>query len=227
MESKKRLHCKTGRLPDKPLSYVIHGKDGDLLIDTMHKRNIHGLDKWIRENEFNIKYVLLTHGHYDHSWNAEFFKKKYGAKIILHKKDYDLYTGKHKKILFPTKFRYFAYSKFANVMIKTHKNPVCEIDYLIDDHDEDFLNKLGFDEKIVMLPGHTMGSIGVFDGKILYAGDACSAKGGDYYTQCIAENILFMYISEQKIFQLNPLIIAPGHGRFIINEKYKEETKEE
>ena len=50
--------------------YVIKGKDGDILIDTgfigMKRRLQRFLDK------FDIKLIILTHAHVDHSWNAKY-----------------------------------------------------------------------------------------------------------------------------------------------------------
>lgn len=60
--------------------------------------------------------------------------------------------------------------------------------------------------------------MGILQGRVMYCGDAVSDKGGDYFTAIFGENIDSIYVSEKKIFELNPLIIAPGHGKHIINE---------
>jgi len=40
------------------------------------------------------------------------------------------------------------------------------------------------------------------------------------------EDVASIYSSEKKIFELNPLIIAPGHGKYIINERAFPEKKD-
>ena len=48
--------------------YVIRGNSGDLLIDTGMPQIWHGLQSWLKQ--YDIRYVLLTHAHADHDWNA-------------------------------------------------------------------------------------------------------------------------------------------------------------
>ena len=48
--------------------YVIKGKNGDILIDTGFIGIKRPLKRWL--NQFNIKLVILTHAHVDHTWNA-------------------------------------------------------------------------------------------------------------------------------------------------------------
>ena len=55
--------------------YVIKGVDGDILIDT----GFIGMKRKIKKylDKFNIKLIVLTHAHVDHSWNASYLKKLY------------------------------------------------------------------------------------------------------------------------------------------------------
>ena len=54
------------------------------------------------------------------------------------------------------------------------------MDYYLTDSDTDFLRKLGFDADVIMLPGHTAGSMGIVADNVIYAGDACSSVRGEY-----------------------------------------------
>ena len=47
------------------------------------------IDK-IEEEGLKIKYLMLTHGHWDHILSLDFWREKYGVKIVAHKnsKDY-------------------------------------------------------------------------------------------------------------------------------------------
>ena len=38
-------------------------------------------------NGKNVKYVLLTHGHFDHTCGAKMIKENTGAKVVIHKED--------------------------------------------------------------------------------------------------------------------------------------------
>ncbi len=217
-QSKKILYC-TGRSKEKPLVYVLRGKNGDLLIDTGDRSVTHQVDRWIRKNGFQIKWIFLTHGHFDHTWNAQFFKRKYGAEVILHEKDRDLFCLDEPSRLYSSAEKNNRLTAAANKLLFGTVGPFCKVDYFLTDEDTDFLRRLGFDAEVVMLPGHTAGSMGILCGRVLYSGDAVSAKGGDYFTAMFGEQVDNIYESEKKIFSLNPLVIAPGHGQLIINEK--------
>lgn len=201
---------------DMPLVYVLRGTDGDLLIDTGRLPSAHPLDLWLRRRGFHIRYVLLTHGHFDHTSNALFFQKKYGAKVILHEKDAGLYSQTEFLELFPTSPAHAVITRFANRLLKRGvRCPVANVDYPVRDGDTLLLRRLGFDADIVFLPGHTPGSVGVLQGDVLYCGDACSAIGGKYFTALFGTDLPALFESEKKIFALRPAIIAPGHGRLL------------
>ena len=58
--------------------YVIRGENGDILIDTGFIGIKTALKKWL--DNFNIKLVILTHAHIDHTWNTAYIKKYIIAK---------------------------------------------------------------------------------------------------------------------------------------------------
>lgn len=205
--------------PNKPIVYVLHGKNGDMLIDTGLDTTVDEIEKWLDEEKFNIKWIFLTHGHYDHTFNAKFFKDKYGAEVILHQNDLDLYYGVECQFLLPTSRKNITAANIANQDIRTADIPLCAVDHPVTDDNTDLLKTLGFDAEIVMLHGHTAGSMGIKQGRVLYCGDACAAIGGDYFTSLFGSDLGELFRTEEKIFELNPLVIAPGHGKLIINEK--------
>lgn len=219
MQQIKKIIYYKGKSIDKPLIYVLRGKNGDLLIDTGNQKITHQVDRWIRQNKFHIKWIFLTHGHFDHTWNAQFLKRKYGAKVILHEKDLRIFCMAEPGRLYSSSEKNDKITAVANNELSDITAPFCKVDYALTDSDGDFLRKLGFDADIVMLPGHTAGSMGIISGRVLYSGDAVSAKRGDYYTAIFGEQFDGIFESEKKIFKINPLVIAPGHGQLIINEK--------
>jgi len=214
-----RLYFCTGNIAERPMVYVLRGTQGDMLIDTGMEGCLDQIVSWIEENGFIIQWVFLTHGHFDHSWNAAFFREKYGAKVLLHEKDKALlYESGFVPLKASSEETEYA-TACANALASNHPVNFCKIDRYITDQDTLYLREIGFDADIVMLPGHTEGSMGILQGRVLYCGDAVSAKGGDYFTAMFGEDVDSIYLSEKKIFDLNPLIIAPGHGKYIINER--------
>lgn len=220
-KNKKILYC-TGLSIDKPLIYVLRGEKGDMLIDTGTGMVVHQVDRWIRRKGFDIKWIFLTHGHFDHTWNARFFKEKYGAKILLHEYDRPLYCEGEKRPFYPSSEGNRAITKVMSRIAVRYTAPACEVDRFVTDADTGLLREMGFDADIVMLHGHTLGSMGILQGRVLYAGDSLSAKNGDYYTAMFGEDVEKLLESEKKIFELEPLIIAPGHGYPVVNERARD-----
>lgn len=206
---------------DKAACYILHGDNGDLLIDTGYFRCRNAVDEFV--SQYNVKWIFLTHGHFDHVWNAAYLKEKYGCKVLLHQKDGVLYDKCQFIELKPTRKRYKLVVMAANAVARKIKFPVCEVDYYISDRDTDFLKKLGFDAEIIMLPGHTYGSMGVLSDNVLYAGDACSGVGAHYRTVYLGMDVEMVRESEKKIRRMKPDIICPGHGRPI---NFAEECRE-
>lgn len=49
--------------------------------------NSKAIDKALQEYGAELKYILLTHGHFDHVLGVNGFKKKYNCKVLVHKAD--------------------------------------------------------------------------------------------------------------------------------------------
>lgn len=80
---------KDGNSPVNTNSYLIYDEESKnaWIIDASTKTRPF-IDK-IKELDLNVKYLLLTHGHWDHIMSAEFWRNEYGAKIVAHEKGKD------------------------------------------------------------------------------------------------------------------------------------------
>ena len=196
--------------------YVIKGKDGDILIDTgficMKKR----VKKWL--DKFNIKLVILTHAHVDHIWNANYIKELYGCKIALGKNDLknldnSIINSK------PSNKKFNWWCKLMNYGMRKFRAKEFGIDMLLGD--KQIINKYGLNLKIINLPGHTKGSIGVLYNGYLFAGDALvnrRRKVEIAYQNQNNKNALKTY---KKIKSLNPKLIFLGHDKYVTSDKLK------
>ena len=87
--------------------------------------------------------------------------------------------------------------------------------------DKQIINKYGLNLKIINLPGHTKGSIGVLYNGYLFAGDALvnrRRKVEIAYQNQNNKNALKTY---RKIKSLNPKLIFLGHDKYITSDKLK------
>ncbi len=152
-----------------------------------------------------LKYILLTHGHFDHIAGIRPDEK---VQVLMHKADLGWVNNVNKYM----------------PMMGMPEMTVPNIDKYIEDGD---IIKLGNSEiKVIHTPGHTQGGVCFYvDGK-LFSGDTifreavgrCDLEGGDF--DQIVESI------EQKIFTLPPeTVIYPGHGRMTSVEWEKENNR--
>ncbi len=139
-----------------------------------------------------LKYILLTHGHFDHVAGI----RPTDAKIVMHKDDL--------RILNQT-----------NVYLPAFGIPeitIPKIDIYVENGD---ILKLGNTEiKVIHTPGHTQGGVCYLVENMLFSGDTifcesvgrCDLEGGDFVQ--IVESIKTM------IFTLpDDIAIYPGHGK--------------
>lgn len=76
------------------LCYVLETTEGLVLIDCLYPypKYVEMIEMGLVRlglNPADIKAILITHGHFDHFGQADFFREKYGAKIYMSKTDYE------------------------------------------------------------------------------------------------------------------------------------------
>lgn len=147
----------------------------------------------LSESGATLKYILLTHGHFDHIAGI---RNNPDVRVVLHNSDYSLVQKVNQWL----------------PMFGMPEMTPPKIDIFVNDGD---LIKLGETEiKVIHTPGHTQGGVCYLaDGK-LFSGDTifresvgrCDLEGGDF--DQIVESI------KNKIFTLpSETLIYPGHGR--------------
>ena len=138
-----------------------------------------------------LKYILLTHGHFDHIAGI----RPTDAKIVMHKNDLRILSQSNQYL-----------SAFGIPDIK-----IPEIDIFI--NDGDILNVGNHKIQVIHTPGHTQGGVCYLINNMLFSGDTifkdsvgrCDMEGGDF--KQIVKSI------KTKIFTLpDDIIIYPGHG---------------
>jgi hydroxyacylglutathione hydrolase len=175
----------------------------------------------------NLKLIVLTHGDIDHVANAVRIKEKYQTKIAMHVGDLQLVESLTlEKMMRSFQFR----SIVLNIIFQFMKRPIRKVsnkiladfkpftpDILLNEGDS--LLEYGFNAKILHIPGHTEGSIGVLtQNGGLIAGDvfACFKKPSMAPN---AENFKLLTSSIKRLKAMNIGMVYPGHGRpFKMNE---------
>lgn len=164
-----------------------------VLIDCTQASN--DIEKTLEEHNANLKYILLSHGHFDHVLGVNYFRDKYHCKVLMHESD---------KLLLDS----------IKDSVKMFGMPPAEkqkVDAYINEND---VIKFGNNEiKVIHTPGHTQGGVCyLIDGE-LFTGDTL-------FFECVGRTDLpggnFTQLKsgiEEKLFTLDERInVYPGHG---------------
>ena len=189
--------------------YLVTDGSKAILVDTASKQN---LDQVTAEcDKYEMKLIVLTHVHFDHAENAAELSRRYGIPVAVHRKDEELFESFDKQPLKPSGL---VGRVVLGLSLKVLKNTRVERpEHLIYVRDGDDLGSYGIDAKVIELPGHTLGSIGVdVERKHLIVGDALDnwnrpGIGHLYYDRDAVRK------SAEKIRAMGDRSIYYGHGK--------------
>lgn len=189
--------------------YLVTDGGQAILVDTASGQN---LDQVMAEcDKYTLKLIVLTHVHFDHAENAAALSARYGVPVAIHRKDEELFDSFDKQ---PLKFSGLAGCVVLGMSLKVLRNTtVARPDNLIYVEEGDDLNAYGFNAKVIELPGHTLGSIGLdVEGRHLLVGDALDnwirpGTGHLFYDKEATRK------STEKIRALGDRTIYYGHGK--------------
>lgn len=150
----------------------------------------------VKNEGVNLKYIFLTHGHFDHILGCDKFKEVFNPKIYMNNAD------KIQVDLAPQMLSHYA---------QKHISSIKSIDNYLKDGEEFTFGNIKL--KAIATPGHTQGGMSyLVDGK-LFSGDTlfkgsvgrCDLEGGNW------KDIL--HSVREKIFTLpEETEVFPGHG---------------
>ena len=151
--------------------------------------------EFVNSKKLKVKSVILTHGHADHIGALQ--------EIIDHYKDIEVIAAKREKKILNSP----AYNLTINFGMK---NTSFEATRYVEDGDTYQIG--GKTIKFIVTPGHTSGSMCVFDGDIMFTGDTLF-EGSIGRTDLPTGSYQEMENSLKKLSQMNEdIIILPGHG---------------
>lgn len=189
--------------------YLIKADSGYLLIDTACANSRAELERELGMSGGKLKLIVLTHGDFDHTGNAAYLRKKFGAKIAMHREDSgmvergDIFAGRQKGNFF---FRMLAPLLFSFGRSKRFKP-----DFYLKDGDD--LAEYGFEARVVHIPGHSRGSIGILTaGGELFCGDLLVKKDSPVRNKVI-DDIEAADASIARLKTMKIKAVYPGHGR--------------
>ena len=153
------------------------------------------IEKQVEESNLRVKYIVLTHGHFDHTGALAQLKKATGAEVLIHAEDADM--------LSPTE-------QAQPFLMESGQDPL-PADGTLKEGD-----KVQFGQytlEVLHTPGHTPGGISLLIDKMIFVGDTlfCGSIGrtdlpGGSFEQLIDS------IKRKLLTRGDDYLIYPGHG---------------
>jgi len=195
--------------------YLVTTETGFILIDTglsKHRKDVEGELESAGCRHGTLKLIVLTHGDFDHTGNCAYLRDKYGAKTAMHADDKgmvengDLFYNRKVNFLIRILGKAMLFFMRAGLKKDERFTPNLTIE------DSSDLSAFGFDAKIIHLPGHSAGSIGILTATgDLFCGDLLENTKEPAKNSIIADKKAFE-ASVQKLKTLKIGTVYPGHG---------------
>jgi glyoxylase-like metal-dependent hydrolase (beta-lactamase superfamily II) len=195
-------------------AFLVKVNEGFILIDTGLSMHWEKLDSELILAgclSDKLKLIILTHGDFDHTGNCVKLREKYKCRIAMHKDDSFMVEN---GLSLKRKTRTLQAMLFS--LIRKLFRKKFAFDKFIPDiylTDGQNLNEYGFNAKVVHIPGHTKGSIGILTGDgDLFAGDTFTNRRKPEVANYI-ENPMDLKNSIDRLKMMNIKMIYPGHGK--------------
>ena len=195
--------------------YLVKSSAGFLLVDaglsTQRRRLLQEFDK-AGCKPADLKFVVMTHGDSDHAGNGAFLQKEFRVPIGMHPDDFGMVErGDMNWNRKPRADKMSILMKIVGAMVRLVSKQRFETftpDVAVGDGYD--LSQYGFDAKVVHIPGHSKGSVGVLmDNGDLFCGDFLySTPGMDFVDDARARAE-----SLAKLRKLGIKRLLPGHGK--------------
>lgn len=186
--------------------------------------NISKLEKISEFKLSNIKKILQTHCHVDHILGLYKFIKKIIPKPIIISSLQEAYFIEKgdKKVILPIGGELLGpmFSEISKAFTGTNIFPV-NVDIKLNNNDH---VKIGdFDFKVIHTPGHTIGSICLYeeDKRIIFTGDTVFTNGSFGRTDFPTGDSSQLVSSLELLSNLNVKILLPGHMDPVLSEGEK------
>lgn len=151
--------------------------------------------EFIKEEHLNVKYIICTHGHFDHIGAVKEIKDETQAKILIHEKEIEIYRKSHQAAI-----------QFFGLEI----DPQPEPDILLKDNEKIKIGSIHF--KVIHTPGHSPGSICLYTEGCIFTGDTLFS-GSVGRTDLFGGSMQELLNSLKKIASLpSETKVFPGHG---------------
>jgi glyoxylase-like metal-dependent hydrolase (beta-lactamase superfamily II) len=195
--------------------YLIAFGDSFVLVDTAMAKSRDDLVKELEDSgctRGKLKLVIVTHADPDHTGNCAYLSETYGVRIALHSAESssaergDMTLSRKRKNIFKR-----ILMKMFLLFFRLSKSDRFQPDIYLDEDSD--LSDYGFDARVVHIPGHSYGSIGILlPGGELFCGDLLESTKEPALNSIIDDKVTANN-SIEKLRSLHITTVYPGHGK--------------
>ena len=194
--------------------YLAIQNNSFFLVDTSVEGHTKKIIKAIQSRGLNpseLKFIFLTHTHYDHAGNVSELAKITGAKVIVHSSETNYLSSGYHPIPKGTNtfFKFLVFLGRLNEKKRTKFKPVvADITF-----DESFdLSEFKINARLLHTPGHTKGSSCLIIDKYVFAGDAVFNIMGKIFPPFANDPTLLLQ-SWKSLISIGAEYYYPAHGK--------------
>jgi len=175
--------------------YLIVDKDSKEAVLIDPAGDFDKIEERIKANEANIKYIINTHGHWDHVSGNDYMRETTEAKLLIHSRDLEKLEGQDVSDNTP--------------FTKIDEEPDHAV-YLIEENDVIKIGKIEI--HVVHTPGHSAGAVCLYCNGHLFTGDTMFTEGyGRTDLPGGSEIELVTSIRDKILTFPDETVILPGH----------------
>mgnify|MGYP001264975597 FL=1 len=191
--------------------YLIKTANGFILIDS-GASNMRGvLDEKLAAAGCaagTLRLIIFTHGDFDHTGNAAHLRKAYGTQLAMHRLDAGM--GEHGDMFENRQAPNFLIRRMVPLFTGFGRAEHFSPDILLEEGQD--LSRFGLDARVLSIPGHSAGSIGVLTAEgDLFCGDLFENNGKPVLNSIMDD----LPSAEASMARLNTMgihTVYPGHG---------------
>jgi glyoxylase-like metal-dependent hydrolase (beta-lactamase superfamily II) len=191
--------------------YLIGTDEGYVLIDTGASPNRAELIKELESSGCKpglLKLIVLTHGDFDHTGNAAYLRAAFGGKIAMHSGDLGMVKNGD---MFANRRKSYSIVKWlAPIFSGFGRSERFTPDLFVQDGED--LSGFGIDARVLSIPGHSKGSIGILTSAgDLFCGDLL-VNSKQPALNSLIDDIEAANASMRRLGSLGIGTVYPGHG---------------
>jgi glyoxylase-like metal-dependent hydrolase (beta-lactamase superfamily II) len=171
-------------------SYLVFDDKEAILIDPGAQPD--KILSYLEKYSLNLKFIVNTHGHFDHIAGNDKIAEKMGAEVLISSEDALMLSDPEMNLSFEKEIL----KKPDRILI-----------------DNDIIEAGNIKMKVISTPGHTRGSISLLFEDKIFCGDTVFAEGGVGRTDLPGGDSKMLIQSIKKLLQFpEKTRLYPGHG---------------